>query len=84
MWESIHLFVERTIFVPKKKFRSESHLEHEAGVPVVHGLVAAALVAALVQSAGDVLHRHVREGGRVALLAQERRHLPGRCAERAL
>mmetsp|Transcript_4023 Transcript_4023/g.8274 ORF Transcript_4023/g.8274 Transcript_4023/m.8274 type:complete len:213 (-) Transcript_4023:2699-3337(-) len=51
-------------------------LEHEAGVAVVHGLVAAALVAALVQRRGDVLHRHVREGRGVALLAQERGHLP--------
>lgn len=43
-------------------------LEHAAGVPVVHGFVAALLVAALVQSRRDVLHRHVREGGGVALL----------------
>mmetsp|Transcript_28574 Transcript_28574/g.54587 ORF Transcript_28574/g.54587 Transcript_28574/m.54587 type:complete len:354 (-) Transcript_28574:2764-3825(-) len=50
-------------------------LEHAAGVPVVHGFVAALLVAALVQSRRDVLHRHVREGGGVALVSKQRGHL---------
>mmetsp|Transcript_10450 Transcript_10450/g.26294 ORF Transcript_10450/g.26294 Transcript_10450/m.26294 type:complete len:461 (-) Transcript_10450:2197-3579(-) len=50
-------------------------LQLAARVPVVQHLVPAQLVAAFVQRVGDGLHRDVREGGGIALVACDGRHL---------